>query len=529
RMRPRSLLLLLLPALAAAYNIAVFVPYMANSQVIFNARVAETLANAGHNVSLFVIALYNHKFQEVKVAENVKYHFVNISAGMDGEAMMHLHSKIVFESIPFWDKRQRTVIRQMLSLVDTCENLITKPGLIDYIRDQKFDIAFAYMHSFCPLGLIHAAGIPTWIWMNTGTLSDVVADVSGVPLPPSYCTPTMMDASDSLSFFERVQSFVGWGVTRLVWPRVFANRETAMYRKHLGSSFPDLIDLAKRTPLIMANTNELYDFPRPTLSKIVNIGGLGMKKVDSKPLEEMYANLTESARDGIVVMSFGSIAPMFLMPLKWKQSFAYAFSQFPHIQFFIRYEKDDLMGILPDNVHISKWLPQKDLLHHPKARALITHGGYNSLQDAIHAGVPIVTIPLFFDQPRNGHRAEKLGFGVNLKKERVSKETVTAALRSVLTDANMLKSARRVRAMAEKKPVAPEDLLVRWTEFVAEFQTLDHMTPPGAHLHFIQYHSLDVMLFLAVLAAFAGWLSLKAIRSFGQQSTRNSPIKEKTS
>lgn len=48
--------------------------------------------------------------------------------------------------------------------------------------------------------------------------------------------------------------------------------------------------------------------------------------------------------------------------VRWKQSFAYAFSQFPHIQFFIRYEKDDLMGILPDNVHISKWLPQKDLL-----------------------------------------------------------------------------------------------------------------------------------------------------------------------
>lgn len=114
----------------------------------------------------------------------------------------------------------------------------------------------------------------------------------------------MMDASDSLSFLERVQSFVGWGVTRLVWPRyihcpfetrflrspflylrVFANRETAMFRKHLGPSFPDLIDLAKRTPLIMANTNELYDFPRPTLSKIVNIGGLGMKKVDAKPLE----------------------------------------------------------------------------------------------------------------------------------------------------------------------------------------------------------------------------------------------------
>ena len=51
---------------------------------------------------------------------------------------------------------------------------------------------------------------------------------------------------------------------------------------------------------------------------------------------QIYANLTESATDGIVVMSFGSIAPMFLMPDKWKDAFAHAFAQFPNVQFFLR-------------------------------------------------------------------------------------------------------------------------------------------------------------------------------------------------
>lgn len=37
----------------------------------------------------------------------------------------------------------------------------------------------------------------------------------------------------------------------------------------------------------MVNSNELYDFARPTLSKIVNIGGVGIKSKDAKPLEQV--------------------------------------------------------------------------------------------------------------------------------------------------------------------------------------------------------------------------------------------------
>lgn len=35
----------------------------------------------------------------------------------------------------------------------------------------------------------------------------------------------------------------------------------------------------------MVNSNELYDFARPTLAKIVNIGGIGIKTKNAKPLK----------------------------------------------------------------------------------------------------------------------------------------------------------------------------------------------------------------------------------------------------
>ncbi|KTF92138.1 hypothetical protein cypCar_00012916 [Cyprinus carpio] len=57
--------------------------------------------------------------------------------------------------------------------------------------------------------------------------------------------------------------------------------------------------------------------------------------------------------------------------------------------------------ILGANTRIYKWIPQNDLLSHPKTRAFITHGGTNGIYEAIYHGVPMVGIPLFGDQADN--------------------------------------------------------------------------------------------------------------------------------
>ncbi|KAK6009897.1 hypothetical protein OSTOST_25145, partial [Ostertagia ostertagi] len=89
---------------------------------------------------------------------------------------------------------------------------------------------------------------------------------------------------------------------------------------------------------------------------------------------------------------------------------------------------------LPPNVHLFKWIPQADLLRHPKTIAFISHGGYNSLQEVIAAGVPLITIALWGDQPRNAKLAAKLGIAFNLQKSDISATTITDALNKVIND-----------------------------------------------------------------------------------------------
>ena len=58
--------------------------------------------------------------------------------------------------------------------------------MIQKLIDAKFDLAFAHMGDYCPIGLIHHAKIPTWIWFNSAPVFDIVAYDLGLPSPPSY-------------------------------------------------------------------------------------------------------------------------------------------------------------------------------------------------------------------------------------------------------------------------------------------------------------------------------------------------------
>uniref|UniRef100_A0A0M3HF80 UDP-glucuronosyltransferase n=1 Tax=Ascaris lumbricoides TaxID=6252 RepID=A0A0M3HF80_ASCLU len=284
--------------------------------------------------------------------------------------------------------------------------------------------------------------------------------------------------------------------------RALIAHENELFRKYVDPSFPDLIELAKLCPLVMVNSNELYNLPRPTLHKIIYIGGLGMKHKDAKPLTGEFKKIVDKAKR-VALMTFGSHANSTAMPQSWKQAFLNSFRTFPDVEFIIRYEGKDLDGKTPTNVHLKPWIPQSDLLQNEKTALLITHGGYNSLQEAIISGVPLIMIPLFGDQPGNAKLAVKHGFGCSIRKGEVTTEMVTKALDIVLHNSSYKESAVRMRNMVLKKPSQPEELLVKWTEFVAEFKQLPNLVPYSVKLNFIQYHCLDVIALLGIITLVA--------------------------
>ncbi|MFJ5222657.1 glycosyltransferase [Streptomyces sp. NPDC088400] len=116
----------------------------------------------------------------------------------------------------------------------------------------------------------------------------------------------------------------------------------------------------------------------------------------------------------------------------------------------------DLVG---DNVHVFERIPQPLLLE--STQLLFTHGGYNSVREAVRAGVPMAVLPEVSDQLHNANRVEELGLG--LRVPAANAETVAETCTRLLEDPRFAQQARKAqRHMLSLPPVdAAVDHLVR--------------------------------------------------------------------
>jgi UDP:flavonoid glycosyltransferase YjiC (YdhE family) len=97
----------------------------------------------------------------------------------------------------------------------------------------------------------------------------------------------------------------------------------------------------------------------------------------------------------------------------------------------------DGLGPLPPNVHVERFVPQVDVFGH--AGLVVTHGGSGTTLGSLAAGVPLVVVPLFADQPHNARRVAAVGAGVIAEPPRMRE-----AIETVLGDPSYERAAQRL-------------------------------------------------------------------------------------
>lgn len=102
------------------------------------------------------------------------------------------------------------------------------------------------------------------------------------------------------------------------------------------------------------------------------------------------------------------------------------------------------LGELPDNIKAYPFVPQLHVLKH--AKAFITHGGMNSLNEGLYFAVPVVVCPQQFEQAFNGRRLQKLGIAKTLKVKRPSAAAILQGVTEVVQDQAM---EQKVKEYAE--------------------------------------------------------------------------------
>lgn len=98
---------------------------------------------------------------------------------------------------------------------------------------------------------------------------------------------------------------------------------------------------------------------------------------------------------------------------------------------------------LPGNPLVTRYAPQLELLK--LAKVVITHGGSNTVFEALMEGKPMVAIPLALDQPAVAARLARLNVAVVLPVMRLSAKRIRTAVIKLLQDPSYHRAALKLQ------------------------------------------------------------------------------------
>lgn len=184
-------------------------------------------------------------------------------------------------------------------------------------------------------------------------------DRVGAPSIPSYIPSMFIQASDTMSFLERLENWAKIHTMNLMHDYLTKPRIDNLLRKHYGEEIPKSGDLSKLISLIFVNQHYSLSLPKPLPPSVIEIGGIHLEQ-KRKPLNFEYKNLLDSATNGVIYISWGSMIRSHSLPERKREALVNALRKLDQLVLW-KWE-NETMPNKPENVIIRKWLPQQEIL-----------------------------------------------------------------------------------------------------------------------------------------------------------------------
>ncbi len=170
---------------------------------------------------------------------------------------------------------------------------------------------------------------------------------------------------------------------------VFIPKSEALLDKHFpGEKRMSLLEIERNTSLVLHYGHPMImDGMRPLSPNFQYIGMMNCK--EGQPLPKDLDDFMDSGKeDGVIYVSFGSVLQAKTMSEERRKMFIKVFGSLKQ-KVIWKWETEE-MPDKPDNVKLSKWLPQQDILAHPNTKLFITHAGQSSIQETLCHQKPVV-------------------------------------------------------------------------------------------------------------------------------------------
>ncbi|KAF9422945.1 hypothetical protein HW555_001488 [Spodoptera exigua] len=475
------------------YEILAIFPHSARSHHIYFTPLVEELAIRQHNVTV----INYHPVQKQPFLRQISLQDrENASACVDIEKRMEVLSVSDF-SLAY------ATAQVFKNIANTnCQKLMNNREVQELIRTRAhFDLVIVEQFvTDCGLAVAYKLDAPA-IGIAAHILSPWTYSRLGAPNNPAYVPNHFFGSGTKPDLFNRIKSvLINFGMN-MYYTHVIQRSDQEI----VNAVYPDtplLEDLGKNMSLIMINQYFTLTSPRLYSSNVVEVGGMHINP--SYPIEDQsLVNFLDSASNGVIYISFGSVASNF--PRKIINEII-KFVEKSNMRFI--WKSDVTEWDPPSNVFLGKWMPQAAVLCHPKVVGFISHSGMLSTSEAMHCGVPIISVPLFGEQFANGKSAVESGLGVSLDVLTLNAHVLEDALQTILKE-QYQKKAKELSQLWKDRPLSPMDTAIFWIEYVARNKGAVNLKPPTVDMPLYQYLMIDVAFIIASSVAIIFYILVK--------------------
>src|SRR6218665_1935223 len=366
---------------SVSYKI-LLVPLSQGSHVSCIMAIARELGRRQHEVHIVVDEGY--KVEEDMVTDAKTFN-ITLIRPVQNRASTEDRSKDLITQVLDLMKDNKGSFRDLLAAssryVDAHAKLLLLDNepITDRLHSEHYDLAvidgiFCTKHFFL---LAHRLGIP---WITYTDYPDQWR--MRAPWLPSIVPGKHSFQSEKMSLLGRISN--AWLSSQaqsdeqnLKVPDDIIKR----YQQYGAFDSPE--ELMERSKFWILLSDAIIDSPKPMMSNMIEVGGLTTQP--AKKLPEDIQNFLDGAKDGVIVMSFGTMLSSF--PDFLLRKFLDAFNKIQRHRIIWRLTNVSSEFKIPDFIRCERWLPQNDILAHPKVKLLITHCGNNGQFEALYHGV----------------------------------------------------------------------------------------------------------------------------------------------
>ncbi|CAG9835829.1 unnamed protein product [Diabrotica balteata] len=494
-----------------SYNILGVFAFCQYSHFSLGFQLLKSLADRGHNVTMISC------FPQQKPIKN--YVDISVKVGNNQDQVLGILARThQLRTMTHWAKLNFVaafgeVYSSVIFEVKEVQDLLNSDQKFDVVIQENFlNEAFAiFAYKFnCPS--IMFVPTPTTFFSNY-----IVAN----PWSPAFIPSSIGEYTAEMDFWQRLRNTYEQVLGEYFIHHKEISIQNQLLKKYIKGA-PDLNSILYNTSLLFISSHVSFIDPIPLQQNVIPIGGFHV--TPPEPLPKKIKHFLDSAPHGVILFSMGTNKGITFNAWQKKDM----------LKVFAKLSQRVICNVnlapfeIPENVLVEDWVPQKDILAHPNTVAFISHGGLLGTTEAVYFGVPILGIPILWDQAKNIEEVVAKGCAIRLDFEDINEQTFETYLKELLNDTSYRRRAKERSQILHDQPVNQRDQAVFWVEYVIRHKGAHHLKSAALKLNWYQRYLLDIILFVTVtfiFIIFAICYCIKLLVSIKNQTKLKSKVK----